>query len=108
MHKIIYKHGNIGLDGRIKAEPNPVNLTMLGLNPSGTYFSFALRCHSCEEHIMVRTTNMKNEPFPCIFAGGETGTKSNSEIRQWDSRPTFDSQWPNFSKIKTYLDSVFT
>ncbi|XP_059412538.1 protein LYRIC-like isoform X2 [Carassius carassius] len=33
--------------------------------------------------------------------GGEIGTKSNSEIRQWDSRPTFDSQWPNFNGLAT-------
>uniref|UniRef100_A0A672MMN5 Metadherin a n=1 Tax=Sinocyclocheilus grahami TaxID=75366 RepID=A0A672MMN5_SINGR len=31
------------------------------------------------------------------FKRGETGTKSNSEIRQWDSGPTFDSQWLNIN-----------
>ncbi|XP_067281948.1 metadherin a isoform X2 [Pseudorasbora parva] len=51
-----------GLD-RIKAEPNPVNLTMLGLNPSG----------------------------------GETRTKSNIEIGQWDKVPTTDNEWSSFN-----------
>lgn len=51
MHKIIYKHGNIGLDGRIKAEPKPVNT--LRPNPSGTYFEFSLGCRSCEEQIIL-------------------------------------------------------
>ncbi|XP_043073873.1 metadherin a isoform X2 [Puntigrus tetrazona] len=51
-----------GLDGRIKAEQKPVNLTMLGLNPPG----------------------------------GETGTKPNSEIGQWDSAP---SQWSNLNGL---------
>uniref|UniRef100_A0A8C1VNH3 Metadherin a n=1 Tax=Cyprinus carpio TaxID=7962 RepID=A0A8C1VNH3_CYPCA len=40
-----------GLDGRIKAEPKPVN--MLRPNPSGTYFEFSLGCHSCEDVLMI-------------------------------------------------------
>lgn len=40
-----------GLEGRIKADPNPVNLTMLGLNTSGTCnFLFSL---SCKEHVIL-------------------------------------------------------
>ncbi|TRY84365.1 hypothetical protein DNTS_025455 [Danionella cerebrum] len=46
-----------GLEGRVKAEVNPVNLTMLALNPSG----------------------------------GETGTKPNNEIGQWNNAPVIDN-----------------
>jgi len=40
------------LDGKIKAEPNPVNV-MLRLNPPGMCnLLFSLRGRSCKEHII--------------------------------------------------------
>ncbi|XP_016388619.1 protein LYRIC isoform X2 [Sinocyclocheilus rhinocerous] len=41
--------------------------------------------------------NRENATWKQESEGGETGTKSNSEIRQWDSGPTFDSQWSNIN-----------